>query len=58
MKNLDQQIEKSSVVAAGKQKARRPYKKPELAIYGKLAELTAGVNGSMPDPGHSTPTRR
>ena len=58
MKKVDQQIQKGSVVAAGKQKARRPYQKPQLAIYGKLAEMTAGVNGSNVDPGHMNNSRR
>ena len=58
MKKFDQQIEKSSIVAAATQKARRPYQKPQLAIYGKLAELTAGVNGSLADGGHNNNNRR
>jgi hypothetical protein len=41
-----------------KNEPRKPYKKPQLAIYGKLAELTAGENGSKADPGHTAPTRR
>jgi hypothetical protein len=58
MKKLSLEIEKSSGIAKGKEKARRPYKKPQLAIYGKLAELTAGETGSIEDPGHVTTTRR
>ena len=42
----------------GKNEPRKPYKKPQLAIYGKLAELTAGENGSKADPGHTAPTRK
>ena len=58
MTKIDKEAEMNSAIAAGKQKPRRPYKKPRLAIYGKLAELTAGQTGSMPDPGHASPTRR
>jgi hypothetical protein len=36
---------------------RKPYKPPQLTKYGSVARLTAGVNGSFHDPGHSTPTR-
>jgi hypothetical protein len=46
------------VEMSGKNEPRKPYKKPQLAIYGKLAELTAGENGSKADPGHTAPTRR
>jgi hypothetical protein len=48
----------TEVEMSGKNEARKPYKKPQLAIYGKLAELTAGENGSKADPGHTAPTRR
>ena len=58
MKKLDHEIEKSSEVAVGKNKARRPYKKPALVKYGKLAELTAGVGGSHADPGHATQSKK
>jgi len=44
-------------MVAGTNEPRKPYKKPQLAIYGKLAELTAGENGSKADPGHTAPTR-
>jgi hypothetical protein len=37
---------------------RKAYKKPELTIYGKIAELTACEKGSIADSGHTTPTRR
>jgi hypothetical protein len=57
MKKADQEIEKSSGIAAGKEKGRRPYKKPQLVVYGNVATLTAGVGGSNPDPGHTTPTK-
>lgn len=50
-------VEMSSGIA-GKTAPRKPYKKPQLTNYGKLAELTAGENGSKADPGHTAPTRR
>lgn len=52
-----QKIDVNSPHASGK-KGRRPYKKPELATYGKLAEVTAGVGGSNADPGHTSPTKK
>jgi len=55
MSKRDKDAKISSETTAGK---KRPYKTPQLAIYGKLAELTAGETGSQPDPGHSSPTRR
>jgi len=58
MTKHDEKVEMSSGNAAGNNAPRKPYKKPQLAIYGKLAELTAGENGSQPDPGHTAPTRR
>jgi hypothetical protein len=58
MRETEKQAEINSTAAAGKEKPRRPYKKPRLAIYGKLAELTAGNTGSKSDPGQGTPTRR
>lgn len=58
MTKHEKEVEMSSGIAAGKNAPRKPYKKPQLAIYGKLAELTAGVNGSLADPGHTSPTRR
>jgi hypothetical protein len=48
----------TEVEMSGKNEPRTPYKKPQLAIYGKLAELTAGETGSKADPGHTAPTRR
>jgi hypothetical protein len=58
MTKCEKEVEMSMGVAAGESDPRKPYKKPQLAIYGKLAELTAGVNGSIADPGHTSPTRR
>jgi hypothetical protein len=58
MTKHDQKVEMGPGIAAGKSKPRRPYKKPQLAVFGKLAELTAGVNGSTIDPGHSNFNRR
>jgi hypothetical protein len=58
MTKREKEVEMSSEIAAGKNAPRKTYKKPQLAIYGKLAELTAGETGSMPDPGHTSPTRR
>ena len=55
MTKRDKDAKIISGTAAGK---KRPYKTPQLAIYGKLAELTAGETGSQPDPGHTAPTRR
>jgi hypothetical protein len=52
------QIEMGPGIAAGKNNPRKPYKKPELAVYGKLAELTAGVGGSNMDTGQSNRTKR
>jgi len=57
MTKPEKEVEMSSGIA-GKNAPRKPYKKPQLAIYGKLAELTAGENGSKADPGHTAPTRR
>jgi hypothetical protein len=58
MLKREKEVEMSSGIAAKKNEPRKPYKKPQLAIYGKLAELTAGNTGSMPDKGIGTPTRR
>jgi hypothetical protein len=58
MTNRDQKVEMNPALATGKAKPRRPYEKPQLTVYGKLAELTAGVNGSIIDPGHSNFMRR
>jgi hypothetical protein len=58
MTNREKEVKMSSGIAAGKNDPRKPYKKPQLAIYGKLAELTAGENGSKADPGHTSPTHR
>jgi hypothetical protein len=58
MTKLVKEVEMTSGIAAEKNDPRKPYKKPQLAIYGKLAELTAGENGSKADPGHTSPTRR
>jgi hypothetical protein len=58
MTKLEKEVEMTAGIAAVKNVPRKPYKKPQLANYGKLAELTAGVNGSLPDPGHTSPTRR
>jgi hypothetical protein len=58
MTKRDQKVEMSSGSVAAKDKPRRPYKKPQLAIYGKIAELTAGINGTLFDPGLGTLTRR
>ena len=33
--------------------ARRHYEAPALIEYGNVAKLTAGVNGTRPDAGHS-----
>jgi hypothetical protein len=52
-----QDIDANSRQAPDK-KGRRPYKKPELVTYGKLAEVTAGVGGSNADPGHTAPTKK
>jgi hypothetical protein len=57
MTKRDQEVEMGPEIAAGESRPRRPYKTPQLAIYGKLAELTAGENGSAADPGHTMPTR-
>jgi hypothetical protein len=57
MTKPEQNVPVSSGIVADK-KPLRPYKKPQLAIYGKLAELTAGVNGSNVDPGHMNNDRR
>ena len=57
MTKCEKEVEMSMGIA-GKSDPRKPYKKPQLAIYGKLAELTAGENGSKADPGHTSPTRR
>ena len=51
------QVETESGNTAGKKPQHRPYKKPQLTVYGKLAELTAGVGGSNADPGHTAPTK-
>jgi hypothetical protein len=56
MTNRGKEVEMSSGI--GKNDPRKPYKKPQLAIYGKLAELTAGENGSKADAGHTAPTRK
>jgi hypothetical protein len=57
MSKREQEGETESGNAAGKKRPHRPYKKPQLAVYGKLAELTAGVGGSHADPGHTAPTK-
>jgi hypothetical protein len=48
----------AGINSASAGKERRPYKKPQLAIYGKLAEITAGNNGSVSDHGQQQPTKR
>jgi hypothetical protein len=58
MTKREKEVEMSAGIAAKKNESRKPYKKPQLAIYGKLAELTAGETGSKADPGHTAPTRR
>lgn len=58
MKKLDHDIEKDFGIAAGKKRARKPYRKPELVKYGNLAKLTAGVGGTHMDPGHNTPNKK
>ena len=57
MTKREQEVETESGNPTGKKRPHRPYKKPELAVYGKLAELTAGVGGSHADPGHTAPTK-
>lgn len=57
MTKRDLNVDKSAPIVAGKKSPLRPYKKPELAVYGKLADLTAGVGGSKADPGHTSQSR-
>ena len=57
MTKRGQEVETESGKPAGKKRPNRAYTKPELAVYGKLAELTAGVGGSHADPGHTAPTK-
>lgn len=58
MRKLDHEIEKSSGTAVGKEKARKPYRKPALVKYGNLAKLTAGKGGSRMDPGQGAMTKK
>jgi hypothetical protein len=55
---LDQEIEKDFGIAAGEKKARKPYRKPDLVKYGKLAQLTAGIGGSNMDHGQGAKTKK
>ena len=57
MTKRDQNVDKGTEIAIGK-RARRPYRTPQLAVYGKLAELTAGLGGSNADPGQTSQTKR
>jgi hypothetical protein len=57
MTKPEKDVEMNAGIAAGKHNLRKPYKKPQLAIYGKLAELTAGINGSKVDNGQGNKTR-
>ncbi len=50
-------MEEGAGTGSGK-RPRKPYKKPQLTTYGKLAELTAGVGGSNTDPGQGNTTKR
>jgi hypothetical protein len=49
-------MEKTAQAAA--ELVKKPYSTPKLMIYGNLASMTAGVNGTKADPGHSSPTRK
>jgi hypothetical protein len=57
MTKREKDVEMNAGIAAGKHNLRKPYTKPQLAIYGKLAELTAGMNGSLNDVGQGNKTR-
>jgi hypothetical protein len=37
---------------------KKPYKMPEVTCYGNVAQLTAGVNGTDFDTGHSMRNRK
>jgi hypothetical protein len=37
--------------------ARKPYQKPELHVYGDLAEITKGVMGSSSNDGGTHPNK-
>jgi len=57
MTKREKDVQMNAGIAAGKDILRKPYTKPQLAIYGKLAELTAGINGSKADNGQGNKTR-
>jgi hypothetical protein len=58
MTKREKEVGMGAGIAFRKNESGKPYKKPQLTIYGKLAELTAGETGSAADPGHTAPTRR
>lgn len=41
-----------------KGKSKATYKGPSLTVYGNIRELTAGVGGTNPDPGHMSNTKK
>ena len=57
MRKLEEEIGKDSVTS-GRGTPRSAYKKPVLIVYGKIAEVTAGVGGSNADPGHTSQTKK
>jgi hypothetical protein len=53
----EREVEVGAGIAAGEKRPHKPYKKPQLTVYGKVAELTAGVGGSNMDSGQSNNTK-
>jgi hypothetical protein len=58
MKEVKQEVKTGSGIATKKERARKAYKKPKLTVYGKVADLTAGVGGSNADPGQQVQTKK
>jgi hypothetical protein len=57
MSKTNQKVEIVSKQATEGKKPTKPYKTPQLVVYGKLAELTEGIGGSKFDPGHTSNSR-
>jgi hypothetical protein len=55
--SIDTRADTEKPCSCGLEPRRRVYAKPQLIVYGNVADLTAGNNGTIADPGHVTPTK-
>ncbi len=44
----------SVALSVARSTLKKPYKPPKVTEYGNVARLTAGVGGTVFDPGHDT----